>query len=164
MDERTLKEIVTTARKEALARGHVIRLTTTGRSMLPFLKDNDSVEVVYAKERDLAIGDLILFTPKHANAFVAHRLVYRKIGPHPDRLVTKGDASFRCDIPITYEQVIGRIVRIRKPSCSIGLEGPGARLFSYVLLFFSMTRTIFAVLWLLRKLRCVMTGSRSRTC
>lgn len=76
--------------------------TITSESMWPTLKKNDMVFIGKVEKEDLKIGDIIVF--KNERGFTIHRIV----SIESDILTTKGDANNISDLPIGYNEIIGR--------------------------------------------------------
>ncbi len=80
----------------------------TSQSMYPVLQRGDLVLLEGVDQpADLRVGDIIAF--KSENGFAIHRVI--KIDGFS--IATKGDANQVEDGPITFDQVIGRALRIR---------------------------------------------------
>jgi hypothetical protein len=83
-----------------------LRLTVTGASMQPLLRDGDVVEVERVPPGDLRVGDIIVV--RCSGEWVTHRLLaVDEHGWH-----THGDGSRRVDIPAVAAEVAGRVVAV----------------------------------------------------
>jgi signal peptidase I len=79
----------------------------TSGSMWPALKQGDLVFIQGVKgKEELHEGDVVVW--QNANGFTIHRVVELR----EDTLVTKGDANFSEDAPVSYDDVIGKTVEI----------------------------------------------------
>jgi len=76
--------------------------TITSESMWPVLKKNDIIFITKAVKSDLRIGDIIVF--KNERGFTIHRIIEMK----DNTLTTKGDANNISDLPISYDEIIGK--------------------------------------------------------
>lgn len=75
----------------------------TSASMWPELKKGDLVFVkAVASEKDLAIGDIIVF--KNPKGFTIHRIIEKT----DTAIKTKGDANNVSDAPIQFSDVVGK--------------------------------------------------------
>ena len=81
----------------------------TSGSMWPVLKEGDLVFIQGINKEDIEVDDIIVYRNKINNTFTIHRVV--KLGE--DKITTKGDANFREDAPVDYEDVIGRTLTLR---------------------------------------------------
>jgi signal peptidase len=90
----------------ALDRGQNVRMTVRGKSMVPFVFDNDIVELEPI-HRVLSIGDVVLAESSKEH-YTLHRIVHLK----GDRVWIRGDAQTFIEGPIPYKNVIGRAVSI----------------------------------------------------
>jgi signal peptidase I len=87
-------------------------LRVSSSSMAPVLRAGDEITVEAVSPRRLGAGDIVVFRSE-INGLVVHRLVWRdKPLGRPSRLYTKGDALDRFDLPVTPEQVLGRVVSV----------------------------------------------------
>ena len=73
----------------------------TSGSMWPSLHTGDLVLKKVPKE-ELSLGDIVVW--ENSQGFTIHRIV--KL--NADTLVTKGDANFTEDVPVAYDDVVGR--------------------------------------------------------
>lgn len=76
-----------------------------GESMLPLLKEGNIIEIT--NPRSLRLGDLVVFKFKKKNLIV-HRIVKMD----RNNIITKGDNRPLCDIPITHQDVIGKVIKV----------------------------------------------------
>lgn len=103
--------------REQLARGALIRLHVSGNSMAPLVERGDVVLVRPVNLEDLHRGDLLLV--EQGGAFLIHRLV--AADAHGVR--TKGDNASQADLPMTPQDVLGRVVAVEKGGRRIELDG-----------------------------------------
>jgi hypothetical protein len=87
--------------RAALDRGQRVRMTVSGSSMMPFLRDSDIVELEPASQ--LRLGDMVLV--RAGERYVLHRLVCIKGAS----FFLRGDAQLWCEGPFTAENVLGRV-------------------------------------------------------
>ena len=81
--------------------------TISSGSMWPAIKVGDIVFLQGVDSaQDLKVGDIIAF--RHKGGLAIHRIV----SIEDEQLTTKGDANTREDAPITFDNVIGRAVKI----------------------------------------------------
>ncbi len=76
----------------------------TSGSMWPALKKGDMVFIEKTDKSELKIGDIIVY--KNNKGFTIHRIVEL----NEDTLKTKGDANDISDLPIKYDEIVGRTV------------------------------------------------------
>ena len=81
--------------------------TVTSGSMWPELKRGDLILIQGISKEQLAVGDIVVW--RNSEGFTIHRVA--KLGDKT--FVTKGDANFREDDPVRYEDLVGRIYKIR---------------------------------------------------
>ena len=83
----------------------------TSGSMWPALKEGDLVfiEGMRKPKEELSVGDVVVYRNRGGGTFTIHRVTELK-----ERvLVTKGDANFEADAPVSYDDVIGRTLTLK---------------------------------------------------
>ena len=123
--------------RSLLHQGVSVRIRVSGRSMQPFLKGDELVEIVSLHARYPKIGDIILFRDQHGNPLL-HRLVRRRYYNGVLHLQTKGDACMGVDSLVPADQVLGSIQRIVFTDHAVDLQTPLMRWKAYL----SATRSI----------------------
>ena len=157
MDEAVLNSVILELKKEALKKGRVIALPTTGRSMFPFLTTNNKIELIKYDTQRLEKGDIIVY--KSNDKLIAHRLV-RKIKAGDNYLfVTKGDTCFSFDRPINSDAIIGKVIKIRKANFYISLDTIFGKLFSLIMFFLSVSKILASGILILRKAKCMFKSN-----
>lgn len=97
-----LKEMAGAVLREGLQ----LSFRARGRSMSPFICDNETV-IIEPPARTLHIGDVILFANK-GQQLILHRIVKKRM----DGYVTRGDAAYHHDGTVPHSAVLGRAVHI----------------------------------------------------
>jgi len=101
---------------EILHKGADLRFKVTGRSMYPFLADNDIVTLRKADACSLKTGDIIFFLSDHDTP-VLHRIIARsKAAKGRNCFITKGDRLFQPDRPVPETRILGRVCSVEKNS------------------------------------------------
>jgi len=90
--------------RDALERGQSVSLTANGSSMLPFIHDGDTIELIKPRA-SLMPGDIVL-AESAVDRYVLHRVV--RIGEN--RVFLRGDAQKQCEGPLPRQAVLARIV------------------------------------------------------
>lgn len=93
--------------KELADSGLSLRCQVRGRSMFPFVRDGDVIQVAPASIDQLSVGDIIFY--RSGTRLLAHRvlgLVDTKEGKFAK---ARGDAFFQPDPPISSDDLIGRV-------------------------------------------------------
>jgi len=78
----------------------------TSGSMWPVLKEGDLIFIQGVPEKDLKKGDVIVW--RNDKGFTIHRIV--KV--NENTIVTKGDANFQEDKPISPTDVVGKAFQV----------------------------------------------------
>ena len=83
----------------------------TSGSMWPLLHEGDMVFIRgNIKKEDVKVGDVIIWrAAENELGFIIHRVV----AVREKDFVTKGDANFTDDPPVTYDRIIGRAVTFK---------------------------------------------------
>ncbi|MFY9561900.1 MAG: C25 family cysteine peptidase, partial [Terriglobales bacterium] len=89
-----------------LASGHQVRFQARGRSMLPLIRDGETVRVEGVAAALLRVGDIVV--ARTAHGLRAHRLIFADLAR--DCFLTRGDAGQESDPPICAGQILGRVV------------------------------------------------------
>ena len=92
--------------RERLAAGEMVVVTVNGRSMLPLLRPNDTIQIAPAQPEQLAHGDII--TIDIGGELLTHR--YWDYLENPQQLKTRGDRQPYFDLPHSCGQLVGRVV------------------------------------------------------
>lgn len=101
---------------EMLDAGNDLHVRVTGKSMRPFLKNDDMVTVRKASAAALKTGDILLYRGNN-NTLTMHRLLkiqHDGVAPGGMILHTKGDALDRMDPPVAAGQCLGRVVYVER--------------------------------------------------
>ena len=96
--------------RDALERGQRVRMTVTGTSMWPVLRDSDVVELEPAPTPRL--GDMVLVQtnpPGAADRYVLHRVVRMDGGA---AFFVRGDAQSHGEGPFTRDALLGRVTTV----------------------------------------------------
>jgi hypothetical protein len=83
-----------------------LRLRVTGSSMLPAVRPDDVLFIRHACIDQVSPGDLVLYSRQRR--LFAHRVISRS----SDQLITQGDSLTEPDLPVSGEELLGRVVRI----------------------------------------------------
>ena len=94
--------------EEVLEKDGELFFTNVGYSMYPLIRQREDILHII-KTDDYKKGDIILFK-SNADHYVLHRVLKIK----KDQLITAGDYNYFKDQPITNEQVLGKLVTIKK--------------------------------------------------
>jgi hypothetical protein len=86
--------------QEQVNEGKQVLLTISGNSMLPFLKDRETIVTLEAIKQPLRRGD-ILFYRNHHHQYILHRLLHVK----KDGLILRGDALMKKEYLETNQMI-----------------------------------------------------------
>jgi hypothetical protein len=107
---------------DCLENGHAVRFAAPGRSMHPTIRENEAVVVAPIAPTDLSVGDIVLC--RCGEKITAHRLVWIDAapaaagtpgGPQARPLfILRGDACAGCDLPVSADQILGKVVAVER--------------------------------------------------
>lgn len=112
---------------EILTRGNALRFRAHGRSMYPFIRDGDVVEVKPVQAAAVGLGDVVLCRYGEGR-LVAHRVIGVSTENGRCVLAMKGDSARHRDAPIYSEQVLGQVIVIERGGRKVPLKGNLCRL------------------------------------
>jgi hypothetical protein len=134
MDRETQLHLALDMLKEVIERDVEVPLKTAGLSMQPSIYDGEWVVVrrVSAPEAPgggcaLRVGDVVIY--QAGNAFIAHRIIRRCERAGRVFFAIKGDAQLAAE-EIAAEQVVARVVAVKRGDRRIDLNAPLRRLAS----------------------------------
>ena len=94
--------------EDVLEKDGELFFTNVGYSMYPLIRQREDILHII-KSDDYKKGDIILFK-SNADHYVLHRVLKIK----KDKIITAGDYNYFKDQPITPNQVLGKLVTIKK--------------------------------------------------
>ena len=115
------QNVVSDLIREEMAQGTPFCFRVISGSMAPLIAAGDEIVVEQAGADRLRRGDIVLYTV--GGTFHTHRLLARRRHGGATLLVTKGDAALNPDQPWREEQLLGKVVAIKKGDQTINLEG-----------------------------------------
>ena len=93
----------------------------TGNSMWPLIRDGDQIFVRHGNSH-LRRGDIVLF--RQNTRLLAHRIIRLDT----DRVITKGDNNRHVDPPLNANEILGRVMSIKRGTWQINLDQANWRL------------------------------------
>ena len=109
--------------RDILQRGKSFRFEARGRSMVPFIRDGDVLEVEPIDARAIRFADVIFYHVDEAHA-VAHRVIKRGLQDHQPVFVARGDAQVGAGERFSSDQVLGRVSAVERNGKRRVLKGP----------------------------------------
>lgn len=143
--------------KEIIEQGQSARISVTGSSMYPFLRDTiDSVEMSKGDFDSLARGDIVLIR-RYSGAYVMHR-VYKK---EKDCFYLVGDAQQQIEGPLFPDQIVAAVPSVWRKGKNISCSNPWWRVLSWIwLLLLPFRHYVFRAGRLIKRLLKKKTDSR----
>ena len=132
---------------EILDRGNSVRITVTGKSMYPFLREKiDSVELFPGNFNSIGIGEIVMIQ-RDSGEYVMHRLLKKE----KDCFYILGDAQLWVEGPVRPEQLTAVVKAIWRNNKKIKCSNILWRILSLIWLnMFPFRKVIFKVYKLLR--------------
>jgi len=125
------QNVVSDLIREEMAQGTPFRFRVISGSMAPLIAAGDEIVVEQAGADRLRRGDIVLYTV--GGTFHTHRLLARRRHGGAILLVTKGDAALNPDQPWREEQLLGKVVAIKRGDRTIDLGGGNWRVMNRLL-------------------------------
>ena len=94
--------------EEVLEKEGELFFTNVGYSMYPLIREREDILHII-KTADYKRGDIILYK-SNVDHYVLHRILRIK----KDKIILAGDYNYFKDKPITKEQVLGKLITIKK--------------------------------------------------
>ena len=94
--------------EEVLEKEGELFFTNVGYSMYPLIRQREDILHI-VKTTDIKKGDIILYKSE-VDHYVLHRILKIK----KDKIICAGDYNYFKDQPITFEQVLGKLISIKK--------------------------------------------------
>jgi GNAT superfamily N-acetyltransferase len=98
--------------KDILGRGLDLEINIKGSSMYPFLKDGDRVKIKKTDASKIKLGDLIY--AEISDGVVIHRVIGKRNKEKKIIFITKGDANLFSVEKIYPENILGKIISIKR--------------------------------------------------
>ncbi len=115
---------------ELLSQGTTVHFRPSGRSMYPSIREGELITVEPVRASDVQLGDIVLY--RSSKGLIAHRVVGSSptqssvLSPH--HFLLRGDASLSCDQPVAAQQILGRVVGVKRNGRSVALASRGAKM------------------------------------
>lgn len=129
---------------EILNQGKTTEIIANGISMFPLLRPGDILKI--QPKVPIKTGDIIVF--KGETTLIAHRIKLIS----GDKIYCKGDSLFSMDTPITFQEVLGKVIARKRKGKIKPVTNWLHRLFSrflpYTGKYISFIFRWWAILWL----------------
>jgi len=130
IDHNTLLFLKSTIKKDGW-----LELPSFGNSMYPYIKQGNLCRFALCQPELLKKGDVILFYTK-TGKLIAHRLVSIKKVENQRFFKLKGDTNLGVDQLIDEDQIMGKLISVKKKHGIVTQEGLLARFWGKVILTF----------------------------
>ena len=94
--------------EEVLEKDNELFFTNVGYSMYPLIRQREDILHI-VKTDSVKRGDIILYKSE-VDHYVLHRILRIK----KDKIICAGDYNYFKDKPITHEQILGKLIEIKK--------------------------------------------------
>jgi signal peptidase I len=110
----------------ALTAGNTVRFRAEGTSMYPTIRDGEAITIAAISTNDVVRGDVLLC--RHETRMLAHRVVSVTTRGIDRFFELRGDSKAGCDMLVSADAVVGRIIGVRRNGRLLGLCGRAARM------------------------------------
>jgi signal peptidase I len=100
--------------KDLLRQGHTVELSAYGRSMIPYLRPGQKVQLAPVEISQIVRGDLVAF--HKADYLVVHRVHAVLSGNGTIHLQTKGDSNLNPDAPLDAQNYLAKVIAVQRRS------------------------------------------------
>ena len=100
--------------KDLLRQGHTVELSAYGRSMIPYLRPGQKVQLAPVDISQIVRGDLVAF--HKADYLVVHRVHAVLSANETIQLLTKGDSNLNPDAPVDQQQYLAKVQTVQRGS------------------------------------------------
>jgi len=118
-------EIFSSVIEHALASGTAVQFRAEGESMYPTIRDGETVTVAPASPDAIVRGDIVLFRLRRR--VLAHRVVSVTVSGNDRFFELRGDAKAAGDGPAGANEILGKVINVRRNGRVIPLSGARAR-------------------------------------
>ncbi|MGH7802424.1 MAG: signal peptidase I [Thermodesulfobacteriota bacterium] len=99
--------------------GKETKLDLSGMSMLPLIKDGDSVVICHTRE-GIRAGSIVAF--RKDQKIIVHRVIKIEKDDGKTAFLTKGDFNLKPDYPFHEDLLIGKVIAIKREGRQINLD------------------------------------------
>ena len=121
--------------KEQIEKTGTLEIPSVGTSMYPLIKAGNMCTFIPFQPNEARKGDIILFLTNEGR-LVGHRILYISKDDGDIRYICKGDANLTADMPVTADNIIGKLVSIKKSNRRISVQSPFIKLWGRVIMTF----------------------------
>ena len=111
---------------DVIARGFIAQFRAEGTSMLPTIRDGESIAVASLAPRDIVRGDVVLY--RRDARLLAHRVVGVRTAAAGRVFDMRGDAKAANDAPVGEDAIVGAVLSVQRNGRAVSLSGRRARL------------------------------------
>ena len=146
---------------EQLRSGNKVALRISGKSMQPLIKEGALVSVEACDPEYLSMGDIVTF--ERDDLSVTHRVLWVMRRSNGTIVRTKGDNEVIIDRPVSTDQVIGKVVAIKRGNQILRLNNPSWRVLNRLLGMAFLMETISILLYRFTLKRIIPRGQPVHT-
>jgi hypothetical protein len=135
MDRETRLHVALDMLKEVIERDEEIPLKTFGLSMRPSIRGGEWIVVRRAGAEEIGVGDVVIY--QSGPTFVAHRVIRQRHQGGRVYFTVKGDAHLAAEGEVAADEVVARVVALKKADKTIDLSPPRWRLANRLIALYS---------------------------
>ena len=137
-------QLVAEMLKEEIEKRGELSFKVKSNSMFPIIQSNDKVVVEKFVPEQLVIGKIIVFNI--GKDLCTHRYIVRRRKKRGNEYITKGDRSFKFDLAVTEDKIVGKVTAITRQGELIDLSRGKYRIIRFCL------GAVFRLQWFLFQL------------
>jgi signal peptidase I len=119
-------DLFTAVIEEALTTGTTVRFRAEGASMCPTIRNGEAISIAAVSPAEVVRGDVLLC--RHDKRVLAHRVVGVTTHGAGRIFELRGDGKAGCDAPVGADDVVARVIAVRRHGRLVRLCGRAARL------------------------------------
>jgi hypothetical protein len=102
-----------------------------GMSMFPYICDKEMLVVRKVSSEEINCGDVLLFSVRGASTKIAHFVGKKYIDNGKVFFQTKGSRGTALEEPVSFDQVAGKVMALKRGTVVFNLDSSGRRSISY---------------------------------
>ena len=119
--DKKLLDTITDLKLEELKQKKDIYFGILSNGMRHIITTKDKILVRKVATKQLNIGDIMVYERKDGK-FTVHRIVSKQCENGQTIFITKADANRYIDPPVSEEQVMGKVIAVKKPAFFLRLD------------------------------------------
>jgi len=116
-------DTITELAEAVLNEGNHLQFRASGRSMFPFIRGGDILEIAPVSGYSPRLTDVVLYKGTN-NRIQVHRIVGLNQETDRTKYLLQGDSLIQRDSPVLREHVLGRVVALKRNGRMVRIDSP----------------------------------------